>query len=94
MSVCPVLSLLPLAQLDTLNCLVLRLGGQRVKVSGASGKSGYSVILCVSRKKSKPAADMLFPLCHNTAVLLCLSVIALEDIKGLLRMIILSPVCL
>lgn len=59
--------LLPLAQVDILNCLVLRLGGQRVNVLCQWKKkkslktSGNSVILCVSMKKPKPAADMLFP---------------------------------
>ena len=68
--------------MDTLHCLVLRLGGQRVKESGASGdknNSRHSVIFCVSFEKCKPTAN-LFHVCDSAAVPLCLSVAALKDI--------------
>ncbi len=78
----PGLPLLPPAQVDTLNCLVSRLGGQRVRVSAASGdrnNSRYSVILCVSMKKCEPVANAMFPLCDSAAVPMCSSVKALKD---------------
>lgn len=70
------LSLSPLAQLDTLWCLVLRLGAQRVKVYEANKEENM-------RRLSHAAClqeDML-GFCDNAAVFLAWSVTAISHLE-------------